>query len=165
MTVSKTSLKSLTCLPFVIACFSDGIDPRIVFGASVLTMFLYRIVATCKIWQITRKGGDGEVVVEDGKVESVPRRGTWPCWEGYPGARWRVFWQFWDFELFHIAYLSHRIGLKGSSAPQRMLSVLEAALEAAPQVFVDDVFMIFLLISNVPLILTMSAFSESESCQ
>ena len=56
------------------------------------------------------------------------------CREGYPGAWWRVLLQLLDLELFHILYLSHTVDLKGSSSPQRMLRVLEAVFEAAPQV-------------------------------
>ncbi len=46
----------------------------------------------------------------------------------------RVLFQFVDIEIFNILYFSYRFGLKGKSSPQRLVAVLEAVFEAAPQV-------------------------------
>ena len=98
-----------------------------VFVASVFFMVFYRAFSAFKIWEISRLDDVDMAAVDDpercGLKESVWRR-----WG-------RVFLQFpLDLGLFPILYLSHTVGLKGSSAPQRMLEVLIAVFEAAPEV-------------------------------
>ena len=92
-----------------------------VFMMSVLTMVLYRVIAAIKIWQITRIGASAATRVR------------------------RVVLQLLDLELYEILYLSHTMGLKGSSAPQRLLQVLEAIFEAAPQVILSLSFCVILI--------------------
>eukprot|EP01083_Nonionella_stella_P067371 178166_1 len=54
----------------------------------------------------------------------------------------RVLLQFIDIELFQIVYISHRLGLKSKSSPQRMISALESVLEAAPQAALQLIYLI-----------------------
>ena len=84
-----------------------------IFLYSVASMVLYRVIAAIKMWQITRIGASTATRVR------------------------RVVLQLFDLELYEILYLSHTVGLKGSSAPQRLLQVLEAIFEAAPQVILS----------------------------
>ena len=97
-----------------------------VFMASVFFMVFYRIFSAFKIWEISRTDDVEMMSAGDlkrcGLKESVRRR-----WG-------RVALQLLDLELFPILYLSHTVGLTGSSAPQRMLEVLVAVFEAAPEV-------------------------------
>jgi len=133
----------------------NDLDPVKVFLTSASTMVLYRVVSAYKMWQITRRGDDGEVDA-NGNVRKA--KGRCLCKEGYPGAGWRVAGQLVDVELFHITHLSHKIGLKGNSAPQRMLSALEATLEGSPQATIQMTFLLY-TDSSSPVILASTAFS------
>eukprot|EP01084_Bolivina_argentea_P160267 279113_1 len=53
----------------------------------------------------------------------------------------RVMMQFIDIEIFHILYYSYEYGLQGKSSPQRLISVLEAVFEAAPQSVIQMVYL------------------------
>ena len=90
---------------------------KIVFYLGISSLILYRVVATYKIWELS------QII------------------EGFKASKWRLFRQLIDVELWSILLLSHRIGLNGSSSPQRMLKVLEATLESAPQVQMHSVFL------------------------
>eukprot|EP01084_Bolivina_argentea_P255712 430218_1 len=71
---------------------------------------------------------------------------------------YRVILQFLDIELYHILYISHFMSLKGTSSPQRLLSVLEAVFEAAPQSVIQLVYLMFT--KNLsPIIIISSVFS------
>eukprot|EP01084_Bolivina_argentea_P007956 14893_1 len=54
----------------------------------------------------------------------------------------RVFFQLLDIELYPILYLSHRMNLTNKSSPQRLISVLEAVFEAAPQSMIQMVYLL-----------------------
>eukprot|EP01084_Bolivina_argentea_P316853 549318_1 len=54
----------------------------------------------------------------------------------------RVFLQFLDVELFQVLYVSHRLDLKHESSPQRLIKVLEAVFEAAPQSLIQIIYLI-----------------------
>ena len=58
---------------------------------------------------------------------------SWSIWR-ITGSLKRVLKQFVDVELFNVLMIAHRFDIKGSSAPHRLISNLEASLEAAPQV-------------------------------
>eukprot|EP01083_Nonionella_stella_P008905 25796_1 len=54
----------------------------------------------------------------------------------------RVITQFLDIQLFQILWLSHRLGLKNKSNPQRLISVMEAVFEAAPQSMIQVIYLL-----------------------
>ena len=58
---------------------------------------------------------------------------SWSIWN-ITGSMKRVLLQLVDVELFNVLRIAHRFEIKGSSAPHRLISNLEASLEAAPQV-------------------------------
>ncbi len=97
-----------------------------VFAASIFFMTFFRVFSAYKIWDISSMKNVEMVGVGD------------PVQCGLKKSAWRrivrVVLQLLDLELFPIIYLSHTTGLTGSSAPQRMLEVLVAVLEAAPEV-------------------------------
>eukprot|EP01084_Bolivina_argentea_P250757 420300_1 len=82
------------------------------FLLSIAAMFAYRSISSYTIWRIT----DGD-------------------WK-------RVAMQFIDIELFEVLYISHRLKLKNESSPQRLLSVLEAIFEAAPQSMIQMIYLL-----------------------
>eukprot|EP01084_Bolivina_argentea_P015073 28192_1 len=53
----------------------------------------------------------------------------------------RVLLQFIDIELYHILYISHIMHLNGTSSPQRLISMLEAVFEAAPQSLIQIIYL------------------------
>eukprot|EP01083_Nonionella_stella_P042881 115741_1 len=65
----------------------------------------------------------------------------------------RAFFQMLDIEIFRVLYLSHYMGLKGKSSPHRLLCVLEAVFEAAPQSVIQMVYLMFTGIRS-PVIIT-----------
>ncbi len=96
------------------------------FAAAIVFIVIFRVFSAYKIWNISSTdnvtlSGAGDPK-RCGLRESVRRR------------LGRVVLQLMDLELLPILYLSHTAGLEGSSAPQRMLEVLVAVLEAAPEV-------------------------------
>jgi len=97
----------------------NGLNMWGVFFLSASTLVLYRVIAAFKIWQISQI------------VDGVKK----------PWAR--VLRQLLDLELFHILYLNHTIGLNGSSSPQRLLKVLEAVFEAAPQTVIQLTYLMY----------------------
>eukprot|EP01084_Bolivina_argentea_P067649 123161_1 len=54
----------------------------------------------------------------------------------------RVTLQFIDVELFEVLHLSHQLGLKGASSPQRLIQCLEAVFEASCQSVLQLVYLI-----------------------
>eukprot|EP01084_Bolivina_argentea_P180382 311634_1 len=54
----------------------------------------------------------------------------------------RIIFQMFDVELFRILWLSHLLGLNRKSSPQRLISVLEAVFEAAPQTMVQIIYLL-----------------------
>eukprot|EP01083_Nonionella_stella_P038849 105635_1 len=54
----------------------------------------------------------------------------------------RVVAQFLDIELFQILWVSHRLGLRSKSSPQRLISVMEAVFEAAPQSMIQIIYLL-----------------------
>jgi len=86
-----------------------GLNMKIVFCVSTISLILYRVVATYKLRELS------QIV------------------DGFQASKYRLLGQLLDVELWRILMLSHRTGLKGSSSPQRLLQVLEAILEASPQ--------------------------------
>eukprot|EP01083_Nonionella_stella_P018830 52355_1 len=76
-----------------------GINVWYLFTISIICMIGYRLISAYKIYQITD--------------------GSWL----------RTILQLMDIELYHVLYFSHKWGLRQSSSPQRMLSVLEAVFE------------------------------------
>ena len=101
---------------------SDQLDMWKVLAASIAALMAYRIVAAWKMWEITSLDGIDDRMDQKAK-------------DSYKWLRWRrVALQLLDLELYPILFLSHTVGFEGSSAPQRMLSLLEAVLESGPQV-------------------------------
>ena len=94
------------------------------FAFSIVFLVVYRAFSAYKIWQISSVDDVEFVADEDGSVEKKAKRKRW----------WRVFAQLWELEIFEILYLSDKYGLKGDSAPQRMLAVIVAVVEAGPEV-------------------------------
>eukprot|EP01083_Nonionella_stella_P122691 369278_1 len=88
-----------------------GINVWYLFGLSICSMLIYRIISSITIWRITRS------------------------WK-------RAIAQFIDIELFRILWLSHRLGLQSKSSPQRLISVMEAVFEAAPQSIIQATFLL-----------------------
>eukprot|EP01084_Bolivina_argentea_P011326 21169_1 len=58
------------------------------------------------------------------------------------GSLSRIVLQFMDIELFRILYVSHKMGLNAKSSPHRLISVLEAVFEAAPQGVIQIIFLV-----------------------
>ena len=84
-----------------------------IFYLSVASLVAYRVISAIKMWQISNLGvGTGTRVR-------------------------RAVFQLFDLELYEILYLSHTMGLAGSSAPQRLLQILECIFESCPQVMVS----------------------------
>ena len=81
----------------------------IFFALSVFFWIVTRIYSAVKIWDRFRK-----------KAERA--------------RKWRVFRTLFDVEIFEILHLSHTLGLKGKSTPQRLLDLITAVFEAAPEV-------------------------------
>eukprot|EP01083_Nonionella_stella_P222606 794153_1 len=54
----------------------------------------------------------------------------------------RVISQLIDIELFQILWLSHRLGLHSKSSPQRLISVMEAVFESAPQTLIQVIYLL-----------------------
>eukprot|EP01084_Bolivina_argentea_P274724 468318_1 len=82
------------------------------FILSVTAMLAYRLISSYTIWRITA--------------------GNWK----------RVAMQLIDIELFEVLYISHRLKLKRESSPQRLLDVLEAIFEAAPQSMIQMIYLL-----------------------
>eukprot|EP01083_Nonionella_stella_P071219 191185_1 len=55
---------------------------------------------------------------------------------------YRVLLQLLDLELFEVLYISHWLGLKAKSSPQRLISTLEAVFEASPQTVIQIIYLI-----------------------
>eukprot|EP01083_Nonionella_stella_P043723 118003_1 len=54
----------------------------------------------------------------------------------------RVISQLIDIELYQILWLSHRLGLQSKSSPQRLISVMEAVFESAPQSMIQVLYLL-----------------------
>eukprot|EP01083_Nonionella_stella_P228539 809801_1 len=94
----------------------NGLDIWHLFALSILSMILYRIVSAFVIWKL-----------ETDNPSTRTRR---------------VCMQFIDIELFEILYISHWLGIKAKSSPQRLISTLEAVFEASPQSVVQIMYLI-----------------------
>lgn len=104
----------------------DGLNMWLLFWLSLTSVVFYRVVSTYKVWDLTRPG-DGETAHDEIQNEWCGANIWWRIY--------RCFLQLFDLEIFDILYSSHVLGIRGSSSPQRLLAVLEAILEAAPQVW------------------------------
>eukprot|EP01083_Nonionella_stella_P032611 89262_1 len=58
------------------------------------------------------------------------------------GSMQRVLLQFVDIEIFNLLFLSHKMRSTHKSSPLRLISVLEALLESAPQAAIQMVFLL-----------------------
>merc|ERR1719242_1058650 len=104
------------------------LNMRFVFTASLFFMIAYRIFSAYKIWELTRLS---DVKFVDGNDGSNMK------WKRIR----RVMLQLLDLEIFQILYLSHSVGLQGSSAPQRLIGLLVAVLDAGPECVIQLVFL------------------------
>ena len=100
----------------------------IFFGLSIFFWVANRLVSSYKIWELSdlegvEFAGDGMV----GRGEDFKRKAE-------VSRKWRVVRTLFDVEIFEILYLSHSLGLKGKSAPQRVFDLCTAVFEAAPEV-------------------------------
>eukprot|EP01083_Nonionella_stella_P017272 48288_1 len=86
----------------------------------------------------------------------------------------RVFTQLLDIELFRVLYVSHKYQLSRKSSPQRLIGLLEAVFEAAPQTLLQIIFLmktdgvntIILLSVTLSLLnLTSSVISDDKMLQ
>eukprot|EP01083_Nonionella_stella_P160837 526091_1 len=85
----------------------------------------------------------------------------------------RVCSQLVDLELFRILYVSHKYKLSKKSSPQRLISMIEAVFEAAPQTLLQLIFLmktggfnnriIILSVIMSLLNLTSSTFSDDKT--
>eukprot|EP01083_Nonionella_stella_P017265 48256_1 len=53
----------------------------------------------------------------------------------------RVCTQLVDLELFRVLYVSHKYKFSKKSSPQRLISMIEAVFEAAPQTLLQLIFL------------------------
>ena len=94
------------------------------FVLSIVFLVVYRVFSAYKVWQMSDVDDVKFVEDKDGSVKKKATRKRW----------WRVLAQLWELEIFEILYLSDKYGLKGDSAPQRMLALIVAVVEAGPEV-------------------------------
>ena len=93
-------------------------------NVTIVFLVVYRVFSAYKVWQLSDVDDVEFVRDKDGSVKKKTTRKRW----------WRVLAQLWELEIFEILYLSDKYGLKGDSAPQRMLALIVAVVEAGPEV-------------------------------
>ena len=96
----------------------------IVFCLSIFFWIANRIYSAIQIWVISSLEG----------VKFVEKHGDDFRRKAEKARKWRVVWTLCDVEIFEILHLSHTLGLKGKSTPQRLLDLISAVFEAAPEV-------------------------------
>ena len=96
----------------------------IFFGLSIFFCVANRVYSAFKIWEVSSLEG----------VKFVGKQGEDFRKKAEKARKWRVIWTLCDLEIFEILHLSHTLGLKGKSTPQRLLDLISAVFEAAPEV-------------------------------
>eukprot|EP01083_Nonionella_stella_P193996 715854_1 len=115
---STTDIASIVEFGIIGSTYSEkecGVNVWWLFALSIGCMLFYRIISAYKMYQITD--------------------GSWK----------RAILQLLDLELYHVLYFSHKWRLNGTSSPQRMIGVLEAVFEAAPQSVIQLTYLLFMV--------------------
>ena len=113
---------------------SGELDMTYIFGLSIFFWIFNRVYSSYKIWEISSL--DGITFVEEEMPTQEPQEVQRDSLMEKAGKarKWRALRTLSDVEIFEILYMSHTLGLKGKSAPQRMLDLNTAVFEAAPEV-------------------------------
>ena len=96
----------------------------ILFCLSIFFWIANRIYSAVKIWEISSLEG----------VKFVEKQADDFREKAEKARKWRVIWTLCDLEVFEILHLSHTLGLNGKSTPQRLLDLISAVFESAPEV-------------------------------
>ena len=115
----------------IILTKSGELDMTYIFGLSIFFWVFNRVYSSYKIWEISSL--DGITFVEE-EMPSQEVQGDSLMEKAEKARKCTALRTLFDVEIFEILYMSHTLGLKGKSAPQRMLDLNTAVFEAAPEV-------------------------------